>query len=284
MRNKKLLFANFLKEIRVKNHLTQEELSEKTFINVKTISNMENAKVNFDFDNLEILSSVLKVDFIEKYFEVFYGDSNDIDSIINSLNSKDRINGYSQLKEIDDLTRIKNSTQRSIVKLKSEKLILFLKSIQEKDNIQKRRELIVEALNVDGYFDFNDLKSNYYEDIDYRILMNYALTLSNNKRLIIYKFIEESISPKNNLYPILCNNIANTYLISNNNEIALRYINMAIATSSSPSPVMFYTKGLILENLSLPYKKYIYMSLELAKNDKDTYNHILKLVNSRKQK
>ncbi|MDD6918089.1 helix-turn-helix transcriptional regulator, partial [Anaerococcus sp.] len=90
MNDRKYIFGKFLKDIRNKRNLSQERLAELSFINIKTISNMENAKANFDLDNLDKLSSVLSVDLIEKYFEIMYEDSSSIENIISSLNSKDR--------------------------------------------------------------------------------------------------------------------------------------------------------------------------------------------------
>lgn len=92
MNNRNYIFGKFLKDIRNKRNLSQERLAELSFINIKTISNMENAKANFDLDNLDRLSSVLSVDLIEKYFEIMYEDSSSIENIISSLNSKDRYN------------------------------------------------------------------------------------------------------------------------------------------------------------------------------------------------
>ena len=128
-------FANYLKNIRKSRKLTQEKLSELSYINVKTISEMETGKANIDLDKLEILSSVLNVDLIEKFFNILFEDSNNIDQIVNSLNNKDRFHGSSQSKEIHALEDIKNRTDRKIIKNKAQKLILYFKSIEVKDDL-----------------------------------------------------------------------------------------------------------------------------------------------------
>ncbi|MGO3017989.1 MAG: helix-turn-helix domain-containing protein [Anaerococcus sp.] len=125
----------------MKKNLTQEELSNLSYINLKTISNMENGNTNYDLDTLETLSTVLKVDLIDKYFDVFYGDSHRIDYIIKSFNEKDMIYGASLDKEINELVQIKDKANRNIIKLKAEKLILFFKGMEEKDKIQKNNVL-----------------------------------------------------------------------------------------------------------------------------------------------
>lgn len=126
-------------------------------------------------------------------FQYFYDDSNEIDSIIDSINKKDRINGNAMDEEIDRLTDILEKSKRKVIKIKAGKLILFLKSIEEKDPYI-RRKLILDALNLGGKFDLENLNNNYYDYIDYRILMNYALTLNLPKdRIDIYKFIEIQI-------------------------------------------------------------------------------------------
>lgn len=38
-------------------------------------------------------------------------------------------------------------------------------------------KLLLKALNINGEFDLENLELNYYENIDYRILMNCALNL-----------------------------------------------------------------------------------------------------------
>jgi len=140
----------------MKKNLTQEELSNLSYINLKTISNMENGNTNYDLDTLETLSTVLKVDLIDKYFDVFYGDSHRIDYIIKSFNEKDMIYGASLDKEINELVQIKDKANRNIIKLKAEKLILFFKGMEEKDKIQKKQYLISKALNINGDFNFKN--------------------------------------------------------------------------------------------------------------------------------
>ena len=279
MNDRKYIFGKFLKDIRNKRNLSQERLAELSFINIKTISNMENAKVNFDLDNLDILSSILSVDLIEKYFEIMYEDSSNIENIISSLNSKDRYEGKDQSHEINELIRIKERTSRDVVKIKALKLILFFRSMEVKGNPALRKNLIIKALNAGGKFDFNDLNNNYYDNIDYRILMNYATCLDDiQERLIICKFIEESDVLDNNVRAVLYHNISNIYYILEDNQKALEYINMALAYNSDnpKSAVMLYTKAIILMDDKLPYEDYIKEALDISKKtDPDTYNFIL---------
>ncbi|EEI82634.1 DNA-binding helix-turn-helix protein [Anaerococcus tetradius ATCC 35098] len=279
MNDRKYIFGKFLKDIRNKRNLSQERLAELSFINIKTISNMENAKVNFDLDNLDRLSSILSVDLIEKYFEIMYEDSSNIENIISSLNSKDRYEGKDQSLEINELIRIKERTSRDVVKIKALKLILFFRSMEVKGNPALRKNLIIKALNAGGKFDFNDLNNNYYDNIDYRILMNYATCLDDQQeKLRICKFIEESDVLDNNVRAVLYHNISNIYYILEDNQKALEYINMALAYNSDnpKSAVMLYTKSIILMDDKLPYEDYIKEALDISKKtDPDTYNFIL---------
>lgn len=272
-------FANYLKDIRKSRKLTQEKLSELSYINVKTISEMETGKANIDLDKLEILSSVLNVDLVEKFFNILFEDSNNIDQIVNSLNNKDRFHGSSQSKEIEALEDIKHRTDRKIIKNKAQKLILYFKSIEVKDNITLKRKLLLDALNVNRNFDFENLENNNYSKVDYRILMNFAYTDKNpTQRLKIYKFIEDSNIDDNDLNSILFHNIANTYYILEESEIALDYINKAINLNSNnpTSAVMLYTKALILYDLSKDYEPYARKALEISKEtDQTIYSYIL---------
>lgn len=279
MNDRKYIFGKFLKDIRNKRNLSQERLAELSFINIKTISNMENAKVNFDLDNLDRLSSILSVDLIEKYFEIMYEDSSIIENIISSLNSKDRYEGKDQSREINELIKIKERTSRDVVKVKASKLIMFFRSMEIKDNPALRKNLIIEALNAGGKFDFNDLNNNYYDNIDYRILMNYAVCLDDfQERLRICRFIEDSEVLDENARAILYHNISNIYYVLEDNKRALEYINMALANNSKnpKSAVMLYTKAIILMDDKLPYEDYIKEALDISKRtDPDTYNFIL---------
>lgn len=273
-------FANYLKNIRKSRKLTQEELSELSYINIKTISEMENAKANIDLDKLEALSIALNVDLVEEYFNILFEDSNSIDQIVNSLNSRDRYPGSSQSIEIQALEDIKNSTTRKIIEKKVDKLILYFRSIEVKDDLILKRKLLQDALNTNCKFDLENLENNIYSNIDYRILMNYAYTISDHtKRLGIYKFIENSNLEDNDLNSILFHNISNTYYILENSEIALDYIDKAIDLNSNnpTSAVMYYTKALILYDLSKPYEEYARKALEISKeSDKELYSYILK--------
>lgn len=284
MNNRKLSFANFLRETRLKRHLSQEKLSELSYINIKTISNMENSKIDFDLEKLDILSPILGVDLIEKYFEIIYDDCNSIEDILSSLNKKDRYNGVRQSHEISKLEKIRETTRRKVVKLKVNKLILFFKSIEINDNTSLRKDLIIKDLNIGGNFDFINLNNNYYDDIDYRILMNYALCLdSYDEKLRIYKFIENSECVDTNVRAILYHNISNLFYILENNKLALDYIDKAIALNSNnpKSAIMLYTKAIILMELDLPYESYIKEALNISKNsDIDSYNFILQKYNN----
>lgn len=279
MNNRKHSFGKFLRETRLKRHLSQEKLSELSYINIKTISNMENSKIDFDLKKLDILSPILGVDLIEKYFEIIYDDCNSIEDILSSLNKKDRYNGVRQSHEISELEKIRETTRRKVVKLKVNKLILFFKSIEINDNTSLRKDLIIKALNLGGNFDFINLNNNYYDDIDYRILMNYALCLdSYDEKLRIYKFIENSECVDTNIRAILYHNISNLFYILENNKLALDYIDKAIALNSNnpKSAIMLYTKAIILMELDLPYESYIKEALNISKNsDIDSYNFIL---------
>ncbi|WP_151409745.1 helix-turn-helix domain-containing protein [Anaerococcus sp. Marseille-P9784] len=272
-------FANYMKNIRKSRKLTQEKLSELSYINIKTISEMENAKANIDLDKLETLSTALNIDLVEQYFNILFKDSNSIDQIINSLNSRDRFHGSSQSKEIEALEDIKNRTDRKIIKNKAQKLILYFKSIEVKDDVTLKRKLLLDALKINRNFDFENLENNNYSKVDYRILLNFAYTDKNpRQRLKIYKFIEDSNIDDNDLNSILFHNIANTYYILEESEIALEYINKAINLNSDnpASAVMLYTKSLILYDLSKDYEPYARKALEISKEtDQKLYSYIL---------
>ena len=261
-------FGKLLKNLRQKNNMTQEDLAYRSFINVKTLSNMENGKVDIDLDKLEILSEIFNIDLVEKYLYLLLDDSDQVNKIVKNLNTKDRYPGSSQADEIKILTEIESTSQRKIIRLKAQKLRLLFESIEIKDDKNKKKSLIVEALNVGRDFDFKDLSSNTYDIIDYRLLMNYAIYIKDKaERLKILKFIENSRVDDDNLNSILYHNISNTYYTTDKSYLALYYINKSIATNNKNpiSPIMVYQKSIILYDLNFPYEKYVKMTLETSK-------------------
>ena len=260
-------FGKILREIRQKNKLTQEELAHLSFINIRTLSNMENGKVDIGLDKLEILSEIFNIDLVEVYLYLLLDDSQQIDKLIDKLNSRDRYAGSSQADEIKLLTEIENTSDRKIIRDKAKKLRLLFQSI-ELENRDEKKSLIVEALNIGKPFDFSSLSSNNYDLIDYRLLMNYALCLNSKyDRLTFLKFIENAKIDNDNLKSILYHNMASTYYTLNKSYLALYYINKSLrANNKNPiSPIMLYQKSIILYDLKMPYDKYVRMTLETSK-------------------
>lgn len=270
-------FGKLLREIRQKNKLTQEELAHLSLINIRTLSNMENGKVNIDFDKLEILSEIFNVDLVEVYLYLLLYDSQQIDKLIDKLNSMDRYAGSNQADEIKLLTEIENTSNRKIIRNKAKKLRLLFQSI-ELENRDEKKSLIVEALNIGKAFDFTSLCSNTYDIIDYRLLMNYALCLdSKDDRITFLKFIENAKIDNDNLKSILYHNMASTYYTLDKSYLALYYINKSLrANNKNPiSPIMLYQKSIILYDLKMPYDKYVRMTLETSKKISSNLYQIL---------
>lgn len=261
-------FGKLLKDLRQKNNMTQEDLAYRSYINVKTLSNMENGKVDVDLDKLEILSEIFNIDLVEKYLYLLLDDSSQINKLVKNLNSKDRYPGSSQADELNILTKIESTSQRKIIKQKAKKLRLLFESIEIKDDKNKKKSLIVEALNVGRAFNFDDLAANTYDIIDYRLLMNYAIYIKNKAEMLrILKFIENSRIDDDNLNSILYHNISNTYYRIDKSYLALYYINKSLRTNNKNpiSPIMVYQKSIILYDLNLPYEKYVKLALETSK-------------------
>ena len=56
--------------------LSQEKLSELSFLDIRTIRGIENDKINISIDYLEILSPILKIDLVKLYMENRFYDYN----------------------------------------------------------------------------------------------------------------------------------------------------------------------------------------------------------------
>ncbi len=279
MKDVDIIFGKTLKKYRKNKNLTQVELADLSYINIKTISNMENGKVDIDLDKLEILSEVLNVDLIYEYLSIILKDSIIINKIISNLNSKDRIPGSTQRYEIDIISDIENNCKRNITKLKATKLRLFFENIEAK-NKKIKLDKIIEALNLGKKFDFSNLSSNSYDYLDYRLTMNYAINQDNlEERLRYLIFLDNANIKDDNLNSIIYHNIAVTYYRLYNSELALTYINKALSTNSKNpiSPSMLYMQSLILFDLSdNDYLNSVDLALKNAKeNDISLYNTIL---------
>lgn len=287
MKKSSIIFGEIFRYHRLKNRLTQEKLSELSYINIKTISDIENGKYNIDIDKLEIFSNLLKVDLVEEYLNIFLEDSKIIDSIIDSLNSKDNVAGFSYADEIETLSQIENNTFRKLIRIKAKKLRLFFENMQIKDDKEKRKAIIVEALNTGKTFDFSNLDSNTYDSLDYRLIMNYTQIMdSYDDKLKLLLFLENLKLNDTNFNSILFHNIAVSYYNLDQSKIALDYINKAIDLNSKKrsSPIMLYMKSIILYDLSLEYKEVAQLAIEEAKKtDENLYSLIMKKYKRKSQ-
>ena len=287
MKESSIIFGKIFRYHRLKNRLTQEKLSELSYINIKTISDIENGKYNIDIDKLEIFSNLLKVDLVEEYLNIFLEDSKIIDSIVDSLNSKDNVAGFSYADEIETLFQIENKTFRKLIRNKAKKLRLFFENMQIKDDKEKRKDIIVEALNTGKAFDFSNLDSNTYDSLDYRLIMNYTQIMdSYDDKLKLLLFLENLKLNDTNFNSILFHNIAVSYYNLDQSKIALDYINKAIDLNSKKrsSPIMLYMKSIILYDLSLEYKEVAQLAIEEAKKtDENLYSLIMKKYKRKSQ-
>ena len=287
MNEKNYKFGKLLKNLRQQNNMNQEELSHRSFINVKTLSNMENGKVDIDLDKLEILSEIFNIDLVEEYLNIFLEDSKIIDSIVDNLNSKDNVAGFSYADEIETLFQIENKTFRKLIRNKAKKLRLFFENMQIKDDKAKRKAIIVEALNTGKAFDFSNLDSNTYDSLDYRLIMNYTQIMdSYDDKLKLLLFLENLKLNDTNFNSILFHNIAVSYYNLDQSKIALDYINKAIDLNSKKrsSPIMLYMKSIILYDLSLEYKEVAQLAIEEAKKtDENLYSLIIEKYKRKSQ-
>lgn len=287
MNEKNYKFGKLLKNLRQQNNMNQEELSHRSFINVKTLSNMENGKVDIDLDKLEILSEIFNIDLVEEYLNIFLEDSKIIDSIVDNLNSKDNVAGFSYADEIETLFQIENKTFRKLIRNKAKKLRLFFENMQIKDDKEKRKDIIVESLNTGKTFDFLDLDSNTYDSLDCRLLMNYTQIIdSYDNKLKLLIFLENLKLNDTNFNSILFHNIAVSYYNLDQSKIALEYMNKAIDLNSKKrsSPIMLYMKSIILYDLSLEYKEVAQLAIEEAKKtDENLYSLIIEKYKRKSQ-
>lgn len=236
-----------IKEVRKKKKISQLDLSLEADIDRKTISRIENGLNEPSMLTLYKISQSLNYDFIREYVDTSLHDYVIFNKTFNRFIEKleHKINFEEEAKIISSLEK---DTRIAYIKTSCKQVLLFIKSIDHLTKVGER-EFLIKALNCFGKKSSN-LDENSYTDFELRILMDIAMTytnIDNEKCINLLKFVYDRTSIENPLYPIICINLANAYIVIEKYDNCLEIINSGISyyldKNEIPNPVLYFTRS-----------------------------------------
>lgn len=278
------LFGKKIREIRGKHGYSREKLSEISHINLATIRRLETNPASIPKqETLEELSKYLKKDLNHLLLQYRVDDYTLLNNIQLSIENKLNCGNKDLSNEILQLKDLLNPSINSLVQIEIKQLILLSEGIIAQDNdkhnlaLEKFKDSI--KLNTED-FNLHNYKQHNFSNLEFRILMNIAISLNKigyqEAYLEILKFCMDSIDINNPLYYKLCHNISGAYIRKKNYIQALLYVNKGICYCDSNNiydglHILYYTKGLAEYHLNdEEYINSIDRSIELCsifKND-----------------
>lgn len=250
------LFGEKLKSIRKSLNLNKKELAEMAFIADKTIRRYESGKVMPNFDVLESLSPYYKTDLaallIQCRFDdysVFYSIKNKMDLRLYNKSDSDL---QKELKELDIL--LSSAKNKYCINLINQ-LVVFIKAVAFYNNekYDLAYDKFIEAMKITTpSFDLDKYNSYIFSSMEIRILMNIGLIINKfkdkDKYLEILEFCINNIECNDEIFPILCSNLAGAYFRIKNYQRALEYSDIGIQfcveyQNSNSLSNLYYIKG-----------------------------------------
>ncbi|MDD7305369.1 MAG: helix-turn-helix transcriptional regulator [Peptoniphilaceae bacterium] len=261
MEKEKLLFlGEKIKKARKSKRLSQLNLSIAADMDRKTIYRIEKGLNEPSLASLYKISKALNHDFINEYIGISLEDYNKFhktfEKTIYKLECKRNI-----CKEIQSFSEIYENTNIEYIKDSCKQVLLFLKSLDNNLEEIEKRNLLIKSLNV---FDkkSKNINKNNYSDFELRILMHIAMTyinIDNKKYLKLLKFVYENTKKDNSLYPIICINLANAYIIIENYKPCLEIIDNAISyyldKTEIPNPIVYFTRSVYKRLNNMAYEE-----------------------------
>ncbi|MBS6921904.1 MAG: helix-turn-helix transcriptional regulator, partial [Anaerococcus vaginalis] len=176
-KDKLILLAKKIKEVRKNRNISQLDLSVEAGIDRKTISRIENGVNEPSFSTLYKISYILNHDFIKDYLHSSLKDylifNETFEKIIDKVENKLPIDDEEKI-----IVYIKDFTDIEYIKTSCNQVILFLKSLNDDLNETEEREFLIKALNsfTNKYDNF---KIQSFSIFELRILMDIGMTYAN---------------------------------------------------------------------------------------------------------
>ncbi len=257
-------FSKKIKELRLCNKLTQREVSELAYIDIRTLSRIENGLVIPKIETLEILSQIYHEDLLEILIESRFEDYDEIKDIRNNIEYKINNSLFMELElEKDNLSTIYKTIEYSYLKQKISQIILFIDAILfiENNKFDIAYNTIIKSIPLTIYdFDVNNYKKFYYNTFEIRLLMLLAHINYRMKNIDLYhellKYCYNQSNESDNIFPRLCINLSNSYKRMNNYSKALEILNKGIESALQFNiyydlDLLYYSKGTTEYNLGI---------------------------------
>lgn len=229
-------FADNLRDLRLENNFTQEEVAALALISKKTLSRIENGTVIPKIETLELLSDVYKADLIKLYLESRYINFELFSSILNNIDILIEKRFFEELiSEKNNLERLGSYVETGFLKIRIDQYILFIDSIlaMEEDDTSRAKLLTTKALKLTKEnFDVNNYRDFSFSTLELRLLMilgkvYYLEDNYESYREILY-FCFSSVDPKDKFFISTCINLGNVYKRDKNYEKALKVFNLGL--------------------------------------------------------
>ena len=278
-------FGNKLKEIRNNLNYTQSDISKLAFLDIKTLSRIENGKVIPKLETLEVLSYLYKEDLTLLLLNYRFGEYENFYKIKKDLhlnNHNDKLNNLKLI--VSELKYIYNNSQNNLLKSEIIQTILFVNGLYslKKKSYQLSYKFLIKSIKQTKNFNLNEFDKFEYNDFELHIIMNIALVLQKLNYYDLYfqlmKFCNSRISSDNILSTRILLNLGNAYRrdYSSNKETYKSAIEKALDcyaqgiefgksfNNYNDFDLLYYSKGM------MQYKLYDFDYKNSFKNNRNT--------------
>lgn len=258
-------FGTRIKLIRKRLKLTQQNVSDRSQVNLSTIRRLEAGLVIPKLETLDYLSPVLKEDllsiFMQYRIDDYYFFTLLKSRLENKLEGDDMDSLEEEQKKLADMEAgVKHGLYKNMIaqlSLLTEAAISYKKNKDPETAL----DLLIKAMRISTPdFSLDDYQFYAYSNQELRILVNIALMFKavgkKTEHRDILDFCLASIETEDTLYPQVLYNLAGVYVQNRQYHTALDYTEKAIKWCQHQNvyqglPLMFYNKGLCEYNLGV---------------------------------
>lgn len=257
-------FGNILKNIRLANNLSQEDVEFLAGMSIRSLSRLENGNVkNISIDNLIELSNLYDEDLLDIYYKNLFETDYLYEEILNNLGVASIFIEKNQAEILSKkLSIIENDNKLMMGKVKNIKLLrLFMDRILNKEvdkfDFKERYEEITSTI-----YNNSNIIDRKYSTIEMRILVNICNDFKEYKSFTNYEILDKLSQKCNNsvVKMLIYNSIINRLYIDYRSKDAIKLITKAInevtTTKDLEAISMLYYDKFICE-FDLGYETYI---------------------------
>lgn len=225
-------FGKILKNIRLVNNLSQEDVEFIIGISARSLSRLENGNVkNISIDNLIELSNLYDEDLLDIYYKNLFETDYLYEEILNNLGVASIFIEKNQAEILSKkLSIIENDNKLMMGKVKNIKLLrLFMDRILNKEvdkfDFKERYEEITSTI-----YNNSNIIDRKYSNIEMRILVNICNDFKEYKSFTNYEILDKLSQKCNNsvVKMLIYNSIINRLYIDYRSNEAMRIITKAI--------------------------------------------------------